>query len=292
MNDTALFDEAVTTQLFTSQYALKSLGEFELALSNMANIPFNKIDPNVIPSLYEDFANNLMFDTQLIEDYVFYKLYKTLLHTEPPKTPEESRTNIHVNISLQTNKGAPLLLNPAKKIAKLKKAHKLALQTTLQAESIESINLLNQMYTIQMKAIANTFISEAVNTTRAFLFTTTEQKGVWLYLSILDSKTTHYCASMAFTVSEDITFWPLTPPAHYHCRSWLLKVSSKKQANKLTKDATIADWLKQKPESFQKDFLGKKAFINFQNGKLTTKQTIKALTRRFRTAEELLAKKD
>jgi len=130
-------------------------------------------------------------------------------------------------------------------------------------------------------AIVRTAVQHTASNARML---TWQQNGIdeYKWLSTLDGRTSTICRSLdqeTFSIGKG----PV-PPAHINCRSTMLAVLPSKYdyldkgATRASKDGPVRqslsyyDWLKQQPEVFQDDVLGKTRALIFRNGEISSEK--------------------
>lgn len=291
MNDLAIFNESVSSQIFSAQFAPSSFKDFNLFLSDIQKQGLSELTAQEINEAYQLLIDNMERDEEALALFNYRNVYRVIKDSSNPPTilPSNARLSVDDNIYLHSSKGEPIELNPFSKLKKIKANHKQQLNTIRRSKQEGRLDSLNNLIGTQVRAVISTFLAEVMTTARHAAYSLIDAPHKWMYSAILDSRTTHYCASMAFTVATDKSFWPRIPPAHYYCRSTIIPVSSQASADRLAKSANIDDWIANQSEQFQLIFLGRRRFNKYRQGQLTGIQLVKALTRRFRTAEDLLS---
>jgi hypothetical protein len=227
MNDKLIFDEAIEAQIYTAQYAPKSIQSLLLFLTDLEKRPLTLVEEYEIREAFKQALKDLEFDEEVIGSYNYYSAYEAVFEKAPQgRRPTEEIVSPYLPIQLHTNSGSPIILNPADKIVRLRNSYLNGFRSIKAQGQQNRVASLNKTHFHQFTSLVNTFLAETMNSVRQSVYT--------------------------FLGGEP--------------------------------------WLAGRPENFQRGYLGKKAYAKYEKGELTPTQTVKALTRRFRTAEDLLSK--
>ena len=303
--DYELQDEAIQTQIYVMQYdneaereSNKELAALLLLLFGISKFTKKDVEKvtDSVNALYDNLIVNLEKDAKVINDFSAKRYYKTLTGNKTDaEAPVGTFLSLSTLITLANINGKTYKIRTASEIAKIRRSHILELESLLakdlpKNEVARKLKSIENTFRARINAITDTYLSETMRTAREFVEDNVPlifKPQYFMWVSILDSRTTFYCASQSNTVRRSRIGWVLLPPAHWKCRSNIVAVTDPARVEELRARAGIDNWLESQPDEFVKDYLGVKRYDLYKAGKIQGKDLVNALTGRRRTVDEL-----
>lgn len=305
VSDEALQDEAIATQIYISQ--LSGEGEKEsnkeaiaLYLALLASLRLSTLTVDIeleLEKLYANFEDNLQSDSRFVSQFSFNRYHEVLTGKKnEDNIPEEAILSLSAGLLLKGLTDSIKKVRMTSEIAKIKRNHTTDLKRVFlkykdnPTELRYKLKNLHNVYKNRNLSVSQTFLGETMRVAREAVESSLPfalRPKYYMYAAVLDSRTTFYCASQAFSVRTSPTAWPILPPAHWRCRSQILPVMDKSKIAELQARAGIDNWMQAQSDSFVLQYLGKKRYELYKDGKIKGVDLVNAITGKRRTLEEL-----